>query len=114
MFLRGFTFLCVFRSQFSQGEGSKHQAAGTSNAETSSRRGRKNSKKSAAEVASQGSESWVNPKSSRGIPKDAGKRRVHAVGQSGGHWYTGPDGKRVGSLSFYLLTMWLVMLAIRR
>ncbi|XP_058208298.1 uncharacterized protein LOC131321319 [Rhododendron vialii] len=29
------------------------------------------------------------------IPKDAGKRRVHAVGQSGGHWYTGPDGKRV-------------------
>ncbi|KAI8557599.1 hypothetical protein RHMOL_Rhmol04G0022300 [Rhododendron molle] len=88
-----FSSVIDYRSQFSQGEGSKHQAAGTSDAETSSRRGRKNSKKSAAEV--EGSESWVNPKSSRGIPKDAGKRRVHADGQSGGHWYTGPDGKKV-------------------
>ncbi|KAE9456644.1 hypothetical protein C3L33_11584, partial [Rhododendron williamsianum] len=88
-----FSSVIDYRSQFSQGEDSKHQAAGTSNAETSSRRGRKNSKKSTAEV--EGSESWVNPKSSRGIPKDAGKRRVHADGQSGGHWYTGPDGKKV-------------------
>lgn len=84
-----------YRSQFSHGEGSTQQAAGKTNAETSSRRGRKNLKKPSAEEVSQGSESWVNPKSSRGIPKDAGKRRVQAVGQSGGHWFTGPDGKRV-------------------
>ncbi|KAL2483778.1 hypothetical protein Fot_45222 [Forsythia ovata] len=40
------------------------------------------------------SENWVNPKSCAGIPKDAGKRRVHAVGKSAG-WYTGADGQRV-------------------
>ena len=86
---------CVSRSQFSHGEGSKKPAAGKTNAGTSSTRGKKNLKKTNAEAIPQGSESWVNPKSNVGIPKDAGKRRVHAVGQSAGHWYTGPNGKRV-------------------
>ncbi|XP_059662488.1 uncharacterized protein LOC132308427 [Cornus florida] len=81
-----------YMGQFSHEEGSKKQAAKTG---TSSTRGRKNSKKSNAEEVSQGSGSWVNPKSSAGNPKDAGKRRVHAVGQSAGHWYTAPDGRRV-------------------
>ncbi|CAK8538799.1 unnamed protein product [Lathyrus sativus] len=42
--------------------------------------------------------SWVEPKS-RSMPKDAGKRRVQASGQSAsqstGHWFTGPDGRKV-------------------
>ncbi|XP_057464895.1 uncharacterized protein LOC130754675 [Actinidia eriantha] len=84
-----------YMSQFSHGEGSKKPAAGKTNAGTSSTRGKKNLKKSNAEAVSQGSEGWVNPKSNAGIPKDAGKRRVHAVGQSAGHWYTGPNEKRV-------------------
>lgn len=88
-------FFVFFRSQFSHGEGSKQQAGGKTNVENSSKRCRKNLKKSNAEEITQGSGSWVNPKGSVSIPKDAGKRRVHAVGQSAGHWYTNPDGKRV-------------------
>ncbi|GFZ12519.1 hypothetical protein Acr_23g0009040 [Actinidia rufa] len=83
-------------SQFSHGESFKQPAAGKTNAGTSSTRGKKNLKKTNAtnaEAIPQGSESWVNPKSNVGIPKDAGKRRVHAVGQSAGHWYTGHNGK---------------------
>ncbi|KAE8646026.1 uncharacterized protein LOC101218535 isoform X2 [Cucumis sativus] len=38
---------------------------------------------------------WIDPKSSFNLPKDAGKRRVHAGGQSAGHWYTSPEGKKV-------------------
>ncbi|KAM7498877.1 hypothetical protein LguiA_023291 [Lonicera macranthoides] len=83
-----------YMGQFSKGEGSK-RASRKSNYETSTSRSRRSSKKSNAEVLSQGSRSWVNPRCSAGIPKDAGQRRVHAVGQSAGHWYTGPNGKRV-------------------
>ncbi|KAF7147308.1 hypothetical protein RHSIM_Rhsim03G0191000 [Rhododendron simsii] len=46
-----FSSVIDYRSQFSQGKGSKHQAAGTSNAEKLKKWG-----KSAAEVVSQGSE----------------------------------------------------------
>ncbi|CAK9175504.1 unnamed protein product [Ilex paraguariensis] len=83
-----------YMGQFGNGEGSK-QADGKHNSEVGSRRSRNNSKKSKAEELPQGSGSWMNPKRCTEIPKDAGKRRVHAVGQSAGHWYTGPDGKRV-------------------
>ncbi|TYK23252.1 uncharacterized protein E5676_scaffold142G003010 [Cucumis melo var. makuwa] len=38
---------------------------------------------------------WIDPKSSFSLPRDAGKRRVHAGGQSAGHWYTSPEGKKV-------------------
>ncbi|KAI5432931.1 hypothetical protein KIW84_020298 [Lathyrus oleraceus] len=41
---------------------------------------------------------WVEPKS-RTMPKDAGRRRVQASGQSAGqstgHWFTGSDGRKV-------------------
>ncbi|XAR67454.1 hypothetical protein NMG60_11002224 [Bertholletia excelsa] len=84
-----------YMSQFSHGEGSKKRAAGKTNARTSCTKGQKNSRLSNAENASEGSGCWVNPKSSMSTPKDAGKRRVHAVGQSSGHWYTNPDGRRV-------------------
>ncbi|XP_022139757.1 uncharacterized protein LOC111010590 isoform X2 [Momordica charantia] len=40
--------------------------------------------------------SWIDPKSSFSLPRDAGKRRVQAGGQSStGHWYTSPEGKKV-------------------
>ncbi|CAK9317710.1 unnamed protein product [Citrullus colocynthis] len=38
---------------------------------------------------------WIDPKSSFNLPRDTGKRRVHAGGQSAGHWYTSPEGKKV-------------------
>lgn len=37
----------------------------------------------------------MNPRSKASIPKDAGKRRVSAVGGQGGHWFTGQDGRKV-------------------
>ncbi|KAF5949657.1 hypothetical protein HYC85_011650 [Camellia sinensis] len=105
-----------YMSQFSHGETSRQQATQKTNAEASSTRGRKNSKKSNAETSStrrrknskksnaeelpEGSGSWVNPKSSVGIPKLAGKRRVQAVDQSAGHWFTDPDGRRVSQSPF--------------
>lgn len=48
----------------------------------------------------------MNPKNSAGVPKDAGKRRVHAaVGKSAGHWFTASDGKRVSSSSLLVPLM---------
>lgn len=92
------------RGQFNHGESSK-QASGKKNAVPPSAKSRKQSKKTNVEEVSQGSGSWVNPKSSTKIPKNAGKRRVQACGQSTqsagqstqsvGHWYTGSNGKRV-------------------
>ncbi|CAI8586864.1 unnamed protein product [Vicia faba] len=45
------------------------------------------------------SEGWVDPKISGTMPKDAGRRRVQASGQSAGqstgHWFTGSDGRKV-------------------
>lgn len=91
-----------YMGQFSHRESSK-QAAGKKNAVPNSTKSRKGSKKTNVEEVSQGS--WVNPKSSTKIPKNAGKRRVQANGQStqsagqstqsAGHWYTGSNGKRV-------------------
>ncbi|KAI3755866.1 hypothetical protein L1987_55675 [Smallanthus sonchifolius] len=81
-----------YMGQFNCGENSK-QAARTNKAETSSR---KNSRKSKTQETSQG---FTNPKlnTEKRVPKDAGKRRVQADGQSAGagHWFTNQDGKRV-------------------
>ncbi|XP_073134905.1 uncharacterized protein [Henckelia pumila] len=61
--------------------------------ETSSTRTKRNVSKSNS-VMPEDSENWVNPKG-RGIPKNAGKRRVHSDSKSGGHWYTNSSGQRV-------------------
>lgn len=82
----------MFRSQFSHGEGALTQTTKKLSIKSASTRGIKKPKNSNAE-----DESWLNPKSSGSNPKNAGKRRVHADGQSCGHWYTGSDGKRVSS-----------------
>lgn len=37
----------------------------------------------------------MNPRSNGTVPKDAGKRRVSAVGRQGGHWFTGQGGRKV-------------------
>lgn len=63
---------------------------GSSSRNVKSRRGASNSEELLKE-----SGSWIDPKSSFGLPKDAGKRSVHAGGQSAGHWYTSPEGKKV-------------------
>ncbi|KAL5715416.1 hypothetical protein ACHQM5_017239 [Ranunculus cassubicifolius] len=44
--------------------------------------------------------SWVNPRNvgksrAEAAPKNAGKRRVRAVGTCSGSWFTGEDGKKV-------------------
>lgn len=79
-----------YMSQFSHGEGALTQTTKKLSIKSASTRGIKKPKNSNAE-----DESWLNPKSSGSNPKNAGKRRVHADGQSCGHWYTGSDGKRV-------------------
>ncbi|GER55317.1 hypothetical protein STAS_32953 [Striga asiatica] len=52
-------------------------------------------KQSHVESVSEASTSWVNPRTCAGLQKNGGSRRVQAVSKSAGHWYTGPDGKRV-------------------
>ncbi|KAK4341851.1 hypothetical protein RND71_037667 [Anisodus tanguticus] len=76
-------------------EGGSKKTSQKSAVVTNSRKGRKNVKQTNSVEESQGSERWVNPKSSAGVPKDAGRRRVQAVGKSAGHWYTSGDGKKV-------------------
>ncbi|XP_075505704.1 uncharacterized protein LOC142542769 isoform X1 [Primulina tabacum] len=62
--------------------------------ETSSTRTKRNVSKSNA-IMPEDSENWVNPKGC-GIPKKAGKRKVHAAAsKSSGHWYTNSSGQRV-------------------
>ncbi|KAK1581051.1 hypothetical protein Q3G72_002617 [Acer saccharum] len=73
-------------SQFSNGGASNQRGTQKVNNNRSTTRGRN----------SRASGGWVDPKSSATIPKDAGKRRVHASGgQSAGHWYTSPEGRKV-------------------
>ncbi|GMI74189.1 KNOTEN1 [Hibiscus trionum] len=83
-----------FMSQFSKGESSKQRGAQKASGKDGSTSRRNKSKKPNAENGS--FEGWVNTESSGAIPKNAGKRRVHASGgQSTGHWYTSPEGRKV-------------------
>ncbi|KAK9002425.1 hypothetical protein V6N11_025104 [Hibiscus sabdariffa] len=83
-----------FTSQFSKGESSKQRGAQKASGKGGSISRRNKSKKPNAENGAL--EGWVIPKSSGAIPENAGKRRVHASGgQSAGHWYTSPEGRKV-------------------
>lgn len=86
-----------FRSQFNHGEATKPPGKQKDTTKPSTSRSRKKIKNTKVQESSQGAESWVNPRTGAGNPKDAGKRRVQAVGQSAGRWYTGSDGRRVSS-----------------
>ncbi|CAM8955728.1 unnamed protein product [Rhodiola kirilowii] len=95
-----------YRSQFNHGGTSTttKQPNRKSNVAGNSTKGCRN-KKSRVERVSQVSESWVNPRVSASISKDASQRRVRADGSlnggcpneasSSGHWRTGSDGKKV-------------------
>ncbi|XP_022716908.1 uncharacterized protein LOC111275680 [Durio zibethinus] len=82
-----------YMSQFSNGESSKQRGSQKDEGKNYRTSRRNKSKKSSAEESA--SEGWVDPKSSAAIPKNAGKRRVHASGQPAGHWYTSPEGRKV-------------------
>ncbi|KAK8635428.1 hypothetical protein V6N13_004165 [Hibiscus sabdariffa] len=83
-----------FTSQFSKGESSKQSRARKASGKGGSISRRNKSKKANAENGAL--EGWVIPESSGAIPENAGKRRVHASGgQSAGHWYTSPEGRKV-------------------
>ncbi|XP_039035917.1 uncharacterized protein LOC120172555 [Hibiscus syriacus] len=83
-----------FTSQFRKGESSKQRGAQKASGNNGSTNRRNKSKKPNAE--NDAFEGWVIPQSSGAIPKNAGKRRVHASGsQSAGHWYTSPEGRKV-------------------
>ncbi|KAL5735980.1 hypothetical protein ACOSP7_030442 [Xanthoceras sorbifolium] len=84
-----------YMRQFSNGEASKQKGTQKVNNIKSSTRGRNKSKRSNVEEVLHASGGWIDPKSSATNPKDAGKRRVHASGQSAGHWYTSPEGRKV-------------------
>ncbi|XP_077243616.1 uncharacterized protein LOC143884106 isoform X2 [Tasmannia lanceolata] len=62
--------------------------------ERSSKKSKKNLSNANAKEVSQASGSWVNPRSSTTIPKDASKRQVRADSNATGHWYTGEDGEK--------------------
>ncbi|KAG9454050.1 hypothetical protein H6P81_006954 [Aristolochia fimbriata] len=69
--------------------------SGNGGNEASSGRKKQNARKTNVKEGSPGSVGWVNPKSCVSVPKDAGKRRVHASESSHGHWYTGSGGMKV-------------------
>ncbi|XP_027332780.1 uncharacterized protein LOC113847726 [Abrus precatorius] len=83
---------------FSHGESSRKKAtkrnSAKNNVSKSKNKTNKSNKSNSANV-SPASANWVEPKSCTSTPKDAGKRRVQASGQSAGHWYTSPEGRKV-------------------
>ncbi|GLT59386.1 hypothetical protein SLA2020_322070 [Shorea laevis] len=84
-----------YMGQFCNGETSKQKATQKISSQNCSTSRRNKSTKPKAEDVLHPSEGWVDPKSSAAVPKNAGKRRVHANGQSAGHWYTSPEGRKV-------------------
>ncbi|KAI4308012.1 hypothetical protein L6164_031131 [Bauhinia variegata] len=82
-------------SPFSNGESSKRKTAKRNSTKISRPKGKGKSDKSNSSEVLSASANWVEPKSCANMPKDAGKRRVQASGQSVGHWYTGSDGRKV-------------------
>ncbi|KAJ4981395.1 hypothetical protein NE237_032232 [Protea cynaroides] len=89
------TAIIDYMSQFGQKVCQQIDGATNKALEGGSKRGKRKRKSSNAKEISQPSGEWVNPKSNNRVPKNAGKRRVHAEGNSAGRWYTGQDGKRV-------------------
>ncbi|KMT12727.1 hypothetical protein BVRB_4g088230 [Beta vulgaris subsp. vulgaris] len=83
-----------YMSQFGQG-GAKQQADRQVSSAKSSRRRTKKTKNSNIEDTSVGAGDWINPKQTASTPTDAGRRRVHADGQSAGQWFPGENGKNV-------------------
>ncbi|GAB4825452.1 hypothetical protein Ancab_008325 [Ancistrocladus abbreviatus] len=84
-----------YMGQFGQSNSPKQQHGVKLNDKKTSRRTRKDHKNSNVEEMSLSSGNWVDPRQQASIPKDAGKRRVHANGQSSGHWYTAENGRKV-------------------
>ncbi|KAK4275471.1 hypothetical protein QN277_018547 [Acacia crassicarpa] len=76
------------------GESSKRKATKKSNTKTISKGKSKANKPDSAEILHT-SANWVKPKNCANMPKDAGRRRVQAKGQSVGHWFTASDGRKV-------------------
>lgn len=86
------SFDCHCRNQF----GSKGSSKSGESSSKSCRRGQTTSKVSKGQESAHNSEGWLNPKMRSAAPKDAGKRRVSANGGSAGHWFTSPEGRKVG------------------
>ncbi|CAJ1971394.1 unnamed protein product [Sphenostylis stenocarpa] len=82
-------------SPFSHGQSSRKKATKRNNTKNSVSKGKSKANKSNPANQSCASGDWVEPKSCTSLPKDAGKRRVQASGQSAGHWYTSPEGRKV-------------------
>ncbi|TYG56004.1 hypothetical protein ES288_D08G028200v1 [Gossypium darwinii] len=82
-----------FKNQFNKGESSKQRGSRKGSGKNCSTSRSSKSKKPNAENGA--FEGWVNSKTSAAVPKNAGKRRVHASGQPAGHWYTSPEGRKV-------------------
>lgn len=75
-------------------EPKRGKATWTSSVKKSSKAGNASKKVNAGEVL-HGSGSWVDPRNCVGTTKDFDRRPVHASGQSVGHWYTSPEGRKV-------------------
>ncbi|KAJ1389574.1 hypothetical protein SESBI_38191 [Sesbania bispinosa] len=77
------------------GETSRKKATKRNSSKNSVSKRKNETNKSSISNVSCASADWVEPKSCSSMPKDAGKRRVQASGQSAGHWYTSSDGRKV-------------------
>ncbi|KAK7300083.1 hypothetical protein RJT34_10915 [Clitoria ternatea] len=84
-----------FSSTFSHGESSRKKATKRNSTKNSVSKSKNKTNKSNSSSVPLASTNWVEPKSCTSTPKDAGKRRVQASGQSAGHWYTSSDGRKV-------------------
>ncbi|KAL2316763.1 hypothetical protein Fmac_030639 [Flemingia macrophylla] len=82
-------------SPFSHGESSRRKATARNSTKNSVSKGKSKANKSNTANLSGAPAGWVEPKSCTSLPKDAGKRRVQASGESAGHWYTSPEGRKV-------------------
>lgn len=96
--------ICYCSGQFCAGEGpSQRHATNNRGFNSTSKIKQKKTSTTKPREAAQDTGKWLNPRASASMPKDAGKRRVSAVGgQGSGQWFTGQDGRKVlfASLSF--------------
>ncbi|KAL2582681.1 hypothetical protein AAZV13_14G022500 [Glycine max] len=82
-------------SPFSHGESSRKKATKRNGSKNSVSKSNSKANKSNPANQSCASGGWVEPRSCTSLPKDAGKRRVQASGESAGHWFTSPEGRKV-------------------
>lgn len=95
-------------SSFSKGESSRGKTTKKNNTKNTVRKRKSKSNIPNSSENLNASASWVEPKGCANVPKDAGKRRVQASGNSAGHWFTGSDGRKASPHLFICLLFYAI------